>query len=131
LFCAFHPKRVTVPSLPAADAESRLAVGDPGEVVQGGAVQDQSRAEDRRGNPEHDVALLPLGVVAAPIFSPADDEEHVHAAVGCAVGVVLEARLAHGAVGPDEVGHGVLGPEVGGEGDLRVHRRARSAVGAW
>src|SRR5215475_3271739 len=51
----------------------------------------------------------------------------MHAAVGRAVGVVLETRLAHGAAGPDEVGHGVPGSECGREGDLRVHRGARSA----
>src|SRR5262252_9630974 len=125
----------------AADAESGLAVGRRGEVVQDGAVRDaldQARAEDRRGNPEDDVPPLALGVevllldgaaarVAAPVLSPADDEERVHAAVGRAVRVVFEARLAHGTVERDEVGHRVLGPEGGGEGDLRVHRRARSA----
>src|SRR5215475_12433935 len=125
----------------AADAESGLAVGGHGEVVQDGAVWDaldQAHAEDRRGNPEDDVALLALGVevllldgavagVAASILSSADDEERVYAAVGSAIRIVLVVRLAHGTVERDEVGHGVLGAKGGGEGDLRVHRRTRSA----
>ena len=53
----------------------------------------------------------------------------MHAAVGRAVRVILEACLAHGAIDLDEVGNGISRPERGGEGDLGIHRGARSSHG--
>ena len=105
LFCAFHPKRVTVPSLPlvlSTPAMPSFALALWFEVrfacsARVGRGLHEAQAEGRRRDAEDHVVLLEgLGEVglgqraAARVLAPLDRVQAVDAAVA------LEARLAHG-----------------------------------
>jgi len=97
LFCAFHPKRVIVPSLPLVGSTrnpQRRLVGGVGRLVRAnGAIGnglDQPGAKGRRWYAEDEIAGpgasveigLRDGAAGRRIGSASDHEQVVHAAVG-------------------------------------------------
>src|SRR6185295_89997 len=101
---------------------------------------DEAGAERRRRDPEarvvaREVALEVVlldgaaGGVTGGIHAPADDEQRVHATVARAIGLVLEARLAHRPVQPEERGDGVARAERGRHRHLRIHGWTGAADG--
>ena len=124
------PVAVEVPS----DAEIgslRGGAGEPaGQLLLGGVV-DEPESEGRRGNAEDDVVRgerggevrLTRGAGSRRIDAARDRVEPVDAAVGRAVRVLHETRLADRSVGKDERGHGLVASSQaiqGGESDLRI-----------
>jgi len=130
LFCAFHPKRVIVPSfelrltLPlkwasAGDARLPLAGRLGVHIGQNRRVRDgfnEPAAKSGRWDAEDDVAVPALAgqrvagrqevrlrdVATLSVASARDDEEIMHLTIAAAVGILFEPRLPDGAILRDE-----------------------------